>query len=242
MANADAPVPAPGFSSPALAAGPAGSSGTSASVAASGAAPTPQVASALQQGATAVSASKRVAMTELQATIALSDPIDVQDLSPTLRQSFVEQAESMLANTMQMPVSRVHVSYEAEDRTLRVLIDGQSESSNARARLSDAFQSGALDFGEQGVATSLTINEVQSQPSPIEMGTSSDDEFDQDFDSRERTLWLSAVVPVSVLLVFSIAANVVLITHYSRMLKGARFQFRSSSSGDVYRSTPMPAL
>jgi hypothetical protein len=192
--------------------------------------------------ASTAASSKRVAASEIEATISLSDSVEAQEVSETQRQIFVDQAESILANALQMPVSHIHVSFEAEDRTLRVHIDGESDAGDARSRLSEAFKNGALDFGEQGVATGLAINEVSRQPSPIEVADASNEEFDEDLDSRERMLWLSAVVPVSVLLVLSIAANVVLITHYSRMLKGARFQIRSSSAGDVYRATPMPAL
>jgi len=192
--------------------------------------------------ASTAASAKRVATSELEATISLSESVESHEFSETQRQSFVDQAESILANALQMPVSSIHVNFEAEDHTLRVHIDGDGNTGNARSRLSEAFQNGALDFGEQGAATGLTINEVSRQPAPVEVSDPSDEEFDEDLDSRERLLWLSAVVPVSVLLVLSIAANVVLVTHYSRMLKGARFQFRSSSAGDVYRSTPMPAL
>lgn len=236
-----APAAAPGFSSDASAATPAGSGTPPAPTPGTPPGPVPAVAYSTISASTAASA-KRVATSELEATISLSESVESHEFSETQRQSFVDQAESILANALQMPVSSIHVNFEAEDHTLRVHIDGDGNTGNARSRLSEAFQNGALDFGEQGAATGLTINEVSRQPAPVEVSDPSDEEFDEDLDSRERLLWLSAVVPVSVLLVLSIAANVVLVTHYSRMLKGARFQFRSSSAGDVYRSTPMPAL
>jgi len=46
------------------------------------------------------------------------------------------------------------------------------------------------------------------------------EEFEADSDSRERVLWLSAVIPMSVLVILSIAANFVFISHYGSLVKG----------------------
>jgi hypothetical protein len=237
-----APVPsASGASSSATSAGT--SQGTAPSpVSASGGAPQPQLLSGLKQGGGAVSAKTRASTTTLEARIPLSEAQVDSEIS---REQFVEETESTLANVLQLPVSRVHVDFEAADRTLVVHIDDGSDAGHVTALLTEAFKHGALDFGDHGTATGLSIGTSSSEPRPIDVSDSVDEEYDEDLDSRERMLWLAAVVPVSILVVLSIAANVVLITHYSRMLKGARFTIRSPSSQantQLYRATPMPAL
>jgi len=189
-----------------------------------------------------VSAKTRASTTMLEARIPLSEAQVDSEIS---REQFVEETESTLANVLQLPVSRVHVDFEAADRTLVVHIDDGSDAGHVTALLTEAFKHGALDFGDHGTATGLSIGTSSSEPRPIDVSDSVDEEYDEDLDSRERMLWLAAVVPVSILVVLSIAANVVLITHYSRMLKGARFTIRSPSSQantQLYRATPMPAL
>ena len=47
--------------------------------------------------------------------------------------------------------------------------------------------------------------------------------YTEDNDSRERVLWMAAVLPASILLVLSIATNVVVVGHYSKVAKQARF-------------------
>lgn len=234
-----APVPAPGAAHGATAATGAGTTPRTSS--ASGSAPQPKLVSGLQGGA-AVAAKTRASSAAVEARIPLSAPVESSEIT---RQEFVEEAQATLAHILQVPVSRVHVDFEAVDRTVVVSIDDASDAGHITAVLTEAFKNGALDFGDQGVATGLSIGTTVNQPAPIDVSNPLDEEYDEDFDSRERMLWLSAVVPVSVLVVLSIAANVILVTHYSKMLKGARFTIRSpSSAGDaqLYRATPIPAL
>jgi len=47
--------------------------------------------------------------------------------------------------------------------------------------------------------------------------------YETDADSRERVLWLAAVLPIAVLLVLSVAVNVVVIQYYTRLVKSVRF-------------------
>jgi hypothetical protein len=67
-----------------------------------------------------------------------------------------------------------------------------------------------------------TEAEIEDEPTaPLDMIDA--EYYETDADSRERVLWLAAVLPIAVLLVLSVAVNVVVIQYYTRLVKSVRF-------------------
>jgi len=140
------------------------------------------------------------------------------DLSAEQYHDMLHGVETVVATILGIPVESVSVGMEADEKTLIILVQGEDHS-RVRATLTEAYSSGNLVFGDAGRAARITV-EIKSNDEPVHTLVEPTEEFEADSDSRERVLWLSAVIPMSVLVILSIAANFVFISHYGSLVKG----------------------
>jgi len=140
------------------------------------------------------------------------------ELSSEQYHDMLQSVETVVATLLNIPVGSVSVGMEADEKTLIILVQGEDHS-RVTATLTEAYSAGHLVFGDAGRAARITV-EVKSTDEPVHTLAESNEEFEADSDSRERVLWLSAVIPMSVLVILSIAANFVFISHYGSLVKG----------------------
>jgi len=163
--------------------------------------------------------SRRSAATDsmaVEARVVLEEAL--RDLSSEQYHDMLHGVETVVATILGIPVESVSVGMEADEKTLIILVQGEDHS-RVTATLTEAYSSGNLVFGDAGRAARITV-EIKSNDEPVHTLVEPTEEFEADSDSRERVLWLSAVIPMSVLVILSIAANFVFISHYGSLVKG----------------------
>jgi hypothetical protein len=144
--------------------------------------------------------------------------------SAHLFELFKVDVRDFLASSAKVSVDAVVITSiegEAEDKTsvsFVLKMDGENQSiTQVQERLDSIV---GQSFNEYVVYSVSELAASAAQPGY----TSTDAEYEEaEADSRERVLWLAAVLPISVLLVLSIAVNVGVIGYYTRLVKGARF-------------------
>jgi hypothetical protein len=137
---------------------------------------------------------------------------------------FKADARDFLASHTKVSVDAVvivSIEGEAVDKTSVSFVfkmDGENQPiTQVQERLNSLV---GQNFNEYVV---YSISELVASAAQPGYSTTNAEYEEAEADSRERVLWLAAVLPISVLLVLSIAVNVGVIGYYTRLVKGARF-------------------
>jgi hypothetical protein len=151
----------------------------------------------------------------------LSEPVD-SGLSSEEYHTLLEEVETVIAGLLSIPIGDVNVGMEADAQTLIVEVTA-NDVGQITDLLTSAYTSGDLEFANLRVARLVVESKSIDDGVPIHTipAVGDEAEYDTDTEARERILWLSAVLPMSVLVIFSVAMNFVFVSHYGSLVKGA---------------------
>jgi len=157
-------------------------------------------------------------------TILVNADLDTIAATEEHDQSFRAETRDFVARSSQVPLSSVRVvSVEGHGNQVAVTVAitlPTAEKPQAVRRLAE-LSSSQLNIA--GYVVDGIVSNDESEDAAASEFVASTAAYTEDNDSRERVLWMAAVLPASILLVASIATNVVVIGHYSKVAKQARF-------------------